>query len=48
MQAYNVAPNPIPSEDSIQSGTDNQKVIVQYCRHLLQKTVVTEIDLKHV
>ncbi|KAI9241313.1 MAG: hypothetical protein BYD32DRAFT_457973 [Podila humilis] len=46
--AYSVTPNPILNEDSTQSGSDNQKVIVQYCRHLLQKTVVTEIDLKHV
>ncbi|KAF9396484.1 hypothetical protein CPC16_001166 [Podila verticillata] len=40
-----VTPNPILNEDSTQSGSDK---IVQYCRHLLQKTVVTEIDLKHV
>ncbi|KAG0324184.1 hypothetical protein BG000_002308 [Podila horticola] len=46
--AHNVTPNPLPELDDVQTGSDNHIAIVQYCRHLLTKVAVTEIDQKHV
>ncbi|KAG0354303.1 hypothetical protein BG005_006583 [Podila minutissima] len=46
MKAYQVVPNPFPSDTN--EGSDNMLAIVRYCRHLLGSPEVSNMDLKHV